>query len=166
MDIGHMTYPELRDELLILYEEGKFTDALQLLSNHVGDLPERAAMVAYWRMCLHSLLGNPKAVMAVFRQALEAGYWWHEASFLDSDLDAVRELPEFKQLVSLSHEKYLQARDSLAPQRRVLVPDNAAGSLPLLVALHGRNVNAETDLGRWEVARQRGWLVLSRSEER
>jgi predicted esterase len=32
---------------------------------------------------------------------------------------------------------------------------------PLLITLHGRNGNKEDDVGHWELARQRGWLVLS-----
>jgi predicted esterase len=156
-----MTFQDLTKEMAGLYGEGKYAEALDLVDRRAAQFPERSALIAFWRMCLLSLCGRTQDVLTVFRQALEQGAWWQESQFNDSDLDAVRDLPEFKQLVRLSQDRYLRARANTRPHRCVLLPDETAGPLPLLIALHGHGGNAELDLPRWEVARQRGWMVLS-----
>ena len=49
----------------------------------------------------------------------------------------------------------------IEPARTVLVPQNTAPELPLFIGLHGRNGHNDTHLEYWEIARRRGWLVLS-----
>lgn len=79
---------------------------------------------------------------------------------MDTDLDAVRNLPEFKRMVQVSVEKYHEAQQHIQPERTLLVPDSNESALPLLIALHGGGGNKDWNLNEWEVARQRGWLVL------
>jgi predicted esterase len=82
--------------------------------------------------------------------------------FADPDLDAVRDLPEFQRLVAIAEERYQEERTRIPRDQAVLLPEPpASGSYPLLIALHGRNGNKESHLEFWEVARQRGWLVVS-----
>jgi predicted esterase len=73
----------------------------------------------------------------------------------------VRDLPEFKQLVDESNQKCLEARKQIKSERVVLLPEDTTKEMPLLIALHGRNGNMESRLPPWDIARQRGWLVLS-----
>jgi dienelactone hydrolase len=155
------SFRDLTQEMMKLYSQGDMVAALELVDRHAGAFPERSPLINFWRICLLSLLGRKDQALDILGQALDQGLWWHEDQFVDSDLDTVRELPEFKRLVRLSHERYLQARDHTQRDRRILLPSKVSGTLPLLIALHGRNGNAETDLERWEAARQRGWLVLS-----
>ena len=161
MAARRMSFDDLTQAVMQHYGEGRFDTTLQVLEQHAAEFPEEAVRITLWRMCLQSLCGRTDDALDTFRRGLDQGFWWHETSFRDSDLDTVRDLPEFKRLVAISYEKYLQARAEAKPERRILVPDETTGPLPLLIALHGRNGNAETDLASWEVARQRGWLVLS-----
>ena len=161
MAAGTMSFNDLTQAIMQLYGEGRFDATLQVLEQHAAEFPEEAVRITLWRMCLLSLCGRADDALGAFRQGLDQGFWWHETSFRDSDLDPVRDLPEFKRLVAISYERYVQARAEAKPERRVLVPDEITKPLPLLITLHGRNENAETDLASWEVARQRGWLVLS-----
>jgi predicted esterase len=157
-----MTFPELRDKLMSLYTEGKHAEGLELLEQESGRFPERAAHMTFWKMCLLSLCNRPDDVMLVFRRGLEAGLWWAEEAFFDLDLNAVRELPEFKELVAVSKAKHNDAYASIQREHALLVPDApASGKYPLLIALHGHNGDKDVHLPYWEVARQRGWLVLS-----
>jgi dienelactone hydrolase len=113
-------------------------------------------------MCLLSLGGRPAEVISVFRQGLDSGFWWSQDQFRDSDLDAIRELPEFKHLMAISQEKYEEARGHIPRDQTLLLPDPpTSGKYPLLIALHGRNGNKDAQLEYWEVAQRRGWLVLS-----
>ncbi|HEX2997011.1 MAG TPA: dienelactone hydrolase family protein [Anaerolineales bacterium] len=158
----HMTFPELRDKMMRLYTEGKFADALQLVEQNADRFPEQGASTTFWKMCLLSLCGRPDDLIAVFQNGLDKGLWWAAKQFLDTDLDAVRDLPEFKRLAALSQEKYEEVRRHIPRDRTLLLPEPpTSGKYPLLIALHGRNGNKDSNLEHWEAARQRGWLVLS-----
>ena len=157
-----MTFREFSDQLVILYNQRNFEDALQLLEEQRDFFPEQATRITFWRMCLLSLAGRPADVLSVFQQGVNAGHWWSEQVFADPDLDGVRDLPEFQRLVAISEEKYQEARARIPRDHAILLPEPpASGTYPLLIALHGRNGNTDSHLEVWEAARQRGWLVVS-----
>ncbi len=159
---NNMSFQKLTDEMMRLYTDGKYSEAFELVERNADRFPDEIARTTFWRMCLLSMCNRPNDVMSVFQQGLDSGLWWAERQFsLDSDLDAVRDLPEFKRLAAISQEKYLHARAEIKPDRALLIPEKSDVNLPLLVTLHGRNGNKDSDLEQWEVARQRGWLVLS-----
>jgi pimeloyl-ACP methyl ester carboxylesterase len=157
-----MKFSELTDQMVALYRENKFEEASQLVEQEASHFPEQVARTTFWRMCLLSLSNRPQDVIAVFQQGLDSGLWWHQELFSDPDLNAVRDLPEFKRLMAISQEKYSEARKQIAREYVALAPETPAlGPYPLLITLHGRNGNKDVDLSQWELARQRGWLVLS-----
>jgi predicted esterase len=157
-----MTFRELSDQLVVLYNQRNFEEALQLLEGQREFFPEQATRTTFWRMCLLSLAGRPAEVLSVFQQGLEAGQWWSQELFVDPDLNAVRELSEVQRLVAISEEKYQGERTRIPRDHAILLPDPpASGKYPLLIALHGRNGNKESHLEFWEVARRGGWLVVS-----
>jgi predicted esterase len=97
----------------------------------------------------------------VFQQGLDDGLWWHKELFSDPDLNAVRDMPEFQRLMTTSQEKYEEMQGKIERDYAILPPElPSSGKYPLLITLHGRNGNKESDLFQWELARQRGWLVL------
>ena len=156
-----MNFLQLTKEMTRLYSDGKYADALSLTEQHAGQFPEHAARTTFWRMCLLSMSGRKDDVISVFRQGLDNGLWWGERQFVDTDLDAVRDLPEFQRLMQVSIDRYMQANKEAKPDRAVLVPDTYNSNLPLLIALHGGGGSKDSNLEEWEVARRRGWLVLS-----
>jgi predicted esterase len=157
-----MTFRELTDKMMLMYTERKYVDALQLVEQNADHFPEQSARTTFWKMCLLSLAGRSEEVISVFQKGLDAGLWWAGGQFVDPDLDAVRYLPEFQRLVSVSQAKYEEARKYIKRDPAVLVPEApASGLYPLLIALHGRNGNKAAHLEFWEAARQRGWLVVS-----
>ena len=157
-----MTFQELTDELMRLYPQGKYAEALQVVEQNADRFPVQLARTTYWRMCLLSLSARPDDVISVFRQGLDSGLWWAGNQFaVDTDFDPVRDLPEFKRLVDESNQKCMEMQAHIKPDRTVLLPDDMFGELPLLIALHGRNGNKDSNLEFWDVARRCGWLVLS-----
>jgi len=156
-----MTFLQLTAEMTRLYSEGKYADALAIVEQHADRFPEHAARTTFWKMCLLSMSGRAQDVIDTFQQGLDSGVWWGERRFLDTDLDAVRNLPEFQRLMQISLEKYQQAQAGAKPERTILVPDTYESPLPLLIALHGGGGSKDSNLEEWEIARRRGWLVLS-----
>ena len=156
-----MTFQELTDELMRLYPQGKYAEALQVVEQNADRFPEQAARTVFWKMCLLSLCGRSADAIAVFHGGLDSGLWWAEGQFIDPDLDAVRDLPEFQRLMAISHEKYEEARKHVERDQTILVPDRpSSGQYPLLIALHGRNGNKDSNLTQWKVALEKGWLVV------
>ena len=159
--MASMTFNELTDQMVALYHQDRKEEALQLIEQHQGAFPEQAARLTYWRMCFLSLTGRLDDTLAVFKQGLDSGLWWHKELFADPDLNAVRDVPEFQRLMEVSQAKYEKAQETIERDYAILMPDlPSSGKYPLLITLHGRNGNKESDLARWELARQRGWLVL------
>jgi predicted esterase len=158
----NMTFQELTDELVRLYSQGKYAEALDVVEQNADRFPMQAARTTYWRMCLLSMSSRPNDMLSLFRQGLDSGLWWAGQQFVaDTDFDPVRELPEFKQLVEASNRKCTEMQEQVKPDRRLLLPDDTSGELPFLIALHGRNGSKDHNLEYWDVARRRGWLVLS-----
>ncbi len=157
-----LSLKELTGEMMQLYHAGNYPQAFELVERHAGQFPEAAARIALWKMCLLSLCGRPSDVISVFQQGLDRGLWWADSQFQDSDLDVVRDLPEFQRLVAVSREKYLEVLRQRKRDQAILLPDGSApGGYPLILALHGRSGNKDSDLEHWEVACRKGWLVLS-----
>lgn len=157
-----MTFQQLTDELMRLYPQGKYGEALDVVEQNADLFPEQSARTTYWKMCLLSMCGRADDVFSTFREGLESGLWWAESQFrVETDFDSVREMPEFKCLVEESNKKSIEMQMQIQPDRALLEPADLSGELPLLITLHGRNGNKDSNLEYWDAARQRGWLVLS-----
>lgn len=157
-----MTFHELTDKMVALYHQKRFEEALQLIEGHLNSFPQQAARLTFWRMCFLSLIGRSGEALTVFQQGLDAGLWWHAELFSDPDLNAVRDMPAFKRLMGVSQERYEEEQAHIERDHTVLQPEPPSPrQYPLLITLHGRNGNQESDLAQWDLARQRGWLVLS-----
>jgi hypothetical protein len=87
------SFDELTDQMMKLYREGKYAAALQIVEQNADRFPEHSARTTFWKMCLLSLCGRSSDVISVFQKGLDAGLWWAESQFRDTDLDAVRDLP-------------------------------------------------------------------------
>ena len=157
-----LSFGELTEQMMNLYRESKYADALQIVEQNADRFPEHSARTTFWKMCLLSLCGRSSDVMSVFQNGLDAGLWWAESQFRDTDLDAVRDLPEFKRLATVSQEKYEEVQTHIERDQTILLPEApVSGLYPLLIALHGGAGNKDSNLEDWEIARQKGWLVLS-----
>jgi len=160
--VEQMTFGELAEKLTTLYREGKYAEAFEMVEQSAHLFPDQVARITFWKMCLLSLCNRPDEVMAVFKQGLDSGLWWQDELFTDPDLNAVHDLPEFKRLTAISQEKYEEARERVQRDYALIIPEPpSSGLYPLLITLHGRNGNKDDNVRQWEVATQRGWLVLS-----
>ena len=157
-----LSFDELTSHMLQLYREQKYADAFQIVDQNADCFPEHSARTTFWKMCLLSLCGRSNDVITIFQNGLDAGLWWADGQFRDPDLDEVRNMPAFKRLAAVSQEKYEAARKQIGRDQTILLPRaSASGLYPLLIALHGGAGNKDSNLEYWEIARQKGWLVLS-----
>ncbi len=145
-----------------LYEQGEYAAALEVTERLSEQFPQKASQTLLWRICLMCRAQRYDESLLLLARVLEEGYWWDPHQLEDSDLDPLRELPEFASMVDVCRMRHEQARRATKPQRVVLAPEGGApGPFPLLIGIHGRHGNMHGDLEMWEAARRRGWLVLS-----
>ncbi len=76
-----MTFHELTDELMRLYDQHEYADALAVVEKNADAFPEEIARTTFWRMCLLSLCNRPQDVISVLRRGLDNGLWWAERQF-------------------------------------------------------------------------------------
>lgn len=156
------SFNQLTKDLITLYEAGNYVSALDLVEKNVSRFPDMLARTTFWKMCLLSIDGRLDEALSTFQQGLEDGHYWAETEFLDTDLDPLRKIPEFNELVAKSKQRLEQESKKIKRDHNLLVPEVPGNdSYPLLIALHGGAGTKDSYLEHWEIARQKGWLVLS-----
>jgi tetratricopeptide (TPR) repeat protein len=83
------------------WREGDYARAIEILSAVVEEHPE-AGIVLYNLACAETLNGQHDAALEHLRRAIEAEERFREHARTDEDFDAVRERPEFRELMESS----------------------------------------------------------------
>lgn len=149
----------LTEEMTHFYRSGDYAAALNVVDERSENFPEQVARITFWRVCLLSLCKRAEDAIGVLAKGLDEGLWWHESLFRDSDLDNIRELTRFRELAAKSHEIWSIEKKKIQPDCSILVP-SGAGPYPLLIGLHGYGGNKDSNLKYWQIACDKGWLVL------
>jgi predicted esterase len=157
METAAARYEQLTDRLLALYHEGKQREALELLDPADPDLAPWAAELAHFEACMHGSLGDPESALDVLLRASAAGAWWHHSLLVgDDDLAALREEPEFKQLVELSRGRTVNDQ----PAWTIDLPDAGRPVTGVVVALHGTGQRATRAAKVWAAVVELGYALV------
>jgi tetratricopeptide (TPR) repeat protein len=89
---------ELWSPLRHLYEEGKYDEVVARGRELIAEHPD-SSLVYYNLACCESLAGEPGPALEHLRRSIELSERFREYAKGDSDFDAVRDEPEFKELV-------------------------------------------------------------------
>jgi dienelactone hydrolase len=161
------SFTALRDQVFERYHQRRYRQALELVEGFEPTERSQDEDLHFWRMCLQSRLGETDEALATFAEALDGRHWWSETMLRDSDLDPLRELPQWKTLRKRCLD--LQAKEpALEPMPMVLPPsEQGAGNGWALVVLHGAGARPEVEAEYWRAATQEGWtLVVPQSTQR
>lgn len=152
-------FVDLREQVFALYRQGRFGEALEVVTRAMRDLPSREATFTFWQACFLCRLDQPDQALAVLEQASARGVWWGPHRLTgDSDLAPLRGRPAFDALVETSHARQELARVEARPKLEVV--EGADTDLaPLLMAFHMRGSNLETTLPYWRTATRAGITV-------
>jgi len=155
-----LTFSELRSWMFRHYTSGEYEQALNIVTRHADEFPERAARIALWRVCLTSRLNDTPAALRLLGEALAAGHWWAEDWLrLDEDLKPLQGLPEFEQAVEVCRRRQVEAQAHAAPELVTYMPESGRWPYPTLIALHARADNARDAAEHWRAAVSQGWLL-------
>jgi pimeloyl-ACP methyl ester carboxylesterase len=137
-------FDALVDRIEALYDEDRRRDAIDLLDAEGPGLEAWAAELAHLKACLLSVTGEPDAALRALQDASAAGAWWHPSILTeDDDLAALRERPEFHDLVEVSKGRV--TTDPRSPL--VLLPSGPP--VGVVVALHGAGLTAAHSAREW-----------------
>lgn len=160
--MSKLTFRTLHNQLMKLYFDKEYPQALEQLEREQAYFPENTAEIAYWHLCLGALLGRQAEALRVFKEALNGGFWFSPETLLrDPDLVSLRSLPEFQQMVEICRERLAAAQSLAKPALLVRKPTEQAGALPLLCALHGNGENASITIDDWRDIIAQGWLLAA-----
>lgn len=145
-----------------LYNLGKYREALTLAEIAAARFPGKDNRTAYWRACLSSRIGELDEALQLLNESTRRGLWWSEEALkLETDLDPVRNRPEFRTFLAECNRLKRAAGNTAKPELIVLTPTNySPGKVqPLMIALHPRGEDFEDFTRLWRQARSKGVLV-------
>ena len=154
------TITTLRRDLSRFFQAKEYIQAFALIEKEYTHFPANSQELAYWRLCLHALLGKQEEALHIFQEVLDRGDWfppkWLEE---DPDLASLRPLPEFQALVEACQGRLATLQAEASPALLVRQPTAAKEPLPLLIAQHGNGNNASNTVEHWNGVTAEGWLL-------
>ncbi len=137
---------------------GRDQEAEEWMNKIIEDDPESDGNY-YDQACLYSRMGRLEESIAALRKSFEKGYRSFSHIRLDDDMDAVRELPEFKALVEeyeAKHAAYLKEFELAMPEKEetvteIAVKRNPGGTFEIPCDINGLALQMIFDTGASDV---------------
>ncbi|HEY0754294.1 MAG TPA: hypothetical protein VGD98_10055 [Ktedonobacteraceae bacterium] len=158
-----LTFSTLRQQVMQLYRAQEYARVLELVEREQGQFPGYAYRLAYWRLSMHVLLGKQTEALRIFRETLARGDWFapHVLEH-DPDLDPLRPLTDFQEMVEICRQRLAQLRASgVQPELLIQGSEGSVVSPPVLIAMHGNAGNASTTLENWSGIAAYNWLLAA-----
>lgn len=155
----------IRETLLGYDRDQAYEDGVALIEQILDAYPDHARELYQWQMGFLSRLDRLEESIALFNEALTAGYWYHPLELEGDEMIALHGLPLFDELLLVNEGRYQAAQAEVVPTLRLYPPDIPA-PYPMLMVLHGNQGNVQTTYSQWQSATQYGYLLaLPQSEE-
>lgn len=137
---------------------GKDKEAEEWMDRIIESDPEDAGNY-YDQACLYSRMGRLEESLSALRISFEKGYRSFSHIRLDDDMDAVRELPEFKTLIEeyeAKHAEYLKEFELSMPDKdesvtEIAVKRNPGGTFEIPCDINGLQLQMIFDTGASDV---------------
>lgn len=141
-----------------LYFLGRDNEAEEWMNKIIEEDPGNYGNY-YDQACLYSRMGRLEESIAALRKSFEKGYLSFSHIRLDDDLDAVRDLPEFKALMEeyeAKHTEYLKQFELSMPEKEetvteIAVKRNPGGTFEIPCDINGLALQMVFDTGASDV---------------
>src|SRR5947199_9125105 len=128
---------------------------MTLAEEDASRFPGKDDRSTYLKACLRSRVGELGEALQVLNEATRRGLWWSEEALkTETDLDPVRERPEFNIfLAECGRMKHIADRTA-KPELTVLTPTGySPGEVrPVMIAFHARGDDFVAFVGPWRHA--------------
>src|SRR2546426_12646896 len=131
---------EYRSKVFRYYEQKKYSEALAVAREASKRFPDYDAKTSFWIACLQNRLGNHDEAIQTLQSAVGRGIWWPTGTLQDSDLDSIRDSPDFRTIEEECKRLQQQAPKIGKPELMVRVPTDYSDGrdYPALVVFHVR----------------------------
>jgi predicted esterase len=157
------TWDELYQETMVHYGEGRFQEALELMTKEGGRFPQQEVISLYLRSCLAARVGQTDLALDLLDESLGKGNWYGEQVMRESPSWGVLQgIPRFEAAVETC--RVLQGRAETQPKVLYAEPANGCDEgkgCPLFLALHGNGEYAQRALDAWRPVTDEGWLLAA-----
>jgi len=152
---------DIIDRAFFLYRTGEFQQAYDLLTEAAPRYPEREQRLYAWRFNLAARLGTLDLAEEIFEDAIDSGYFYRNLAVIDAkDLQALYGRPFFDALVARNNRMLAEAQVYTRPRLEVINAGIARnGITPLLISLHGANMNLRQYRSNWKFLAGSEWLT-------
>lgn len=151
-----MTYIKLLNQAIALYMEERYQEAIDLLNRHGRKVNGNMAQIYNFQYAMTARGGQPNLAMAILQEAVDEGYWY-SPDYLrsDDDLEPLRRLDAFDEVVETCARREEEARRNAAPCLKVISEKGGA----MVVALHGDQESNAISEPYWRPAADAGSIV-------
>lgn len=139
-------------ELVALYRCGEYESALQMTLQSIHKFMDLRQLGFYWSARLHSRLGRADQALGALQAGLADGHWWSDVLLLHNDLSGLRDHEGFPDVLAESTRRAVIACGATNSKVIVRPPRSGNAKAPLLLALHGRGVEASKFAMHWRAA--------------
>src|SRR5512133_595388 len=154
--------PEIFQNALKLYDEGKFKEGYTLITEHAAEYPDYMQQSFYFRLCLIAKTGDLTMAEEILEDALDQGYFFSEFALTkDEDLQALQGRGFYEKLVLRDLQMLNEAQKNSKPMLQIIhpVPEPHNAPTRFLMALHGNNSNLKRFLPVWDFVSRADWLT-------
>ena len=133
-------FGDYRRRVFRYYEEKKYNEALAVAREASRRFPESDAMTTFWIACLQNLLGHHDEAIHTLQRATGRGVWWPRSTLQDSDLNSIRDRPDFRKIEEECKSLQQQTPKIAKPELMVRVPTDYSDGrdYPALMVFHAR----------------------------
>lgn len=154
-----MEFREVQRQVFDLYGKGRYDDGLEVIAGARAEHRDQDGRLTFWQACLLGMSGRPRDALEVLEAGLDRGLWWAPGMLADSDLDSVRTLPEWDDMLARSEKAAAEkARLRPDPQIRIATASTQTGTL---ITLHGAGNDPAAHAELWEEATPGSWTVIT-----
>lgn len=143
---------EYEKDVVSLYRRGEYESALRITLESIDKFTHLRQLGFYWSARLHAVLGRAESAVDALKAGLADGHWWSDVLLLHSDLLGLRDQPGFRHVFVESTKRSAGACAAASSRVLVLPPEAGSAEAPLLLALHGRGVEASKFGMHWRAA--------------
>ncbi len=159
--MSHDDGQHLIDRVYFLYRNGEIQQAYDLLTEAASRYPEREQRLYAWRFNLAARLGNLDLAEEIIEDALDSGYFYRNLVLINpEDMQALQGRPFFEALAVRNGRMLAEAQVYARPQLEIInagIEQN--GITPLLITLHGANMNLRQYRSNWKFLAGSDWLA-------
>jgi hypothetical protein len=146
-----MSYSSSLEASIVLYQEGRYKEAYDLITREHSSPDAIPALVYYLRFSFACKAGMHELAIDLLREAVVGKGYWYSSDYLgDDDLEPLRGRREFKELAELCKLKQGNEEIDARSEVELIVPSGGTDKPPaVIIALHGNQLNIPTTRLNW-----------------